>query len=184
MWEDCDSIIDVPPFRDDPAINLCHGYTLHRLWYDRAVQEVEKHFVQDLGARPQHGADREDYEEGGGENDTYMDIQNFDENWLGSMVSGQPDDLDFGLSEDMEALDVGGRHLGSQGTQRGFYEDDEEEYELDDFWTRAVVRWTPGVYVSIKVDFFEKLNFTSFSVFKQNTLQISIFGRKLHLFKW
>ena len=36
-----------------------------------------------------------------------------DENWLGSLVGGQPDDLAFGLSEDMEALDVGGRHLGS-----------------------------------------------------------------------
>ena len=170
MWEDCDSIIDIPPFRDDPAINLCHGYTLHRLWYDRAVQEVEKYFVQDLGARPQHGADRDDYEEGGGENDTIMDLQNFDDNWLGSMVSGQPDNLDFGLSEDMEALDVGGRHLGSQGIQRGLYEDDEEEYELDDFWTTAVVRWTPGVYVSTEVDLFEKLTFTSFSAFKQNIL--------------
>ena len=28
------------------------------LWYDWAVQEVKKHFVKDLGARPQHGADR------------------------------------------------------------------------------------------------------------------------------
>ena len=48
------------------------------------------------------------------------------------MLSGQPNDLDFGLSETMEALDVGGRHLGSQGIQCGFYEDDEEEYKLDD----------------------------------------------------
>jgi hypothetical protein len=46
-----------------------------------------------------------------------MDLQNFgdDENWLGSLVSGQPDDLDLGLSEVVETLDVGGRHLGSQG---------------------------------------------------------------------
>ena len=28
------------------------------LWYDRVVQEVEKHFVHDFGARPQHGADQ------------------------------------------------------------------------------------------------------------------------------
>jgi hypothetical protein len=44
-----------------------------------------------------------------------IDLLHFgdDENWLGSLVGGQPDDLDFGLSEDMEALDVGGRHLGS-----------------------------------------------------------------------
>ena len=44
-----------------------------------------------------------------------MDLQNFkeNENWLGSLVGGQPNDLDFGSSEDMEALDVGGRHLGN-----------------------------------------------------------------------
>ena len=36
---------------------------------------------------------------------------------LGSPVGGQLDDLDFGLSEAMEALDVGGRHLGSQSIQ-------------------------------------------------------------------
>ena len=42
-----------------------HTYTelmvqLGKSWYDWAVQEVRKHFVQDLGARPQHGVDRED----------------------------------------------------------------------------------------------------------------------------
>ena len=44
-----------------------------------------------------------------------MNLQNFrdDENRLSSLVGGQPDDLDFGLSKAMEALDVGGRHLGS-----------------------------------------------------------------------
>jgi hypothetical protein len=52
---------------------------------------------------------------------------------LGSMVGGPPDYLDFWLSEDMEALDVGGRHLGSQGIQCGLYEDDEEEYKLEFF---------------------------------------------------
>ena len=64
---------------------------------------------------PQDGANREDYEEGCGENDTFMDLLHFgdDENWLGPLVSGQPYDLDFGISEDMETLDVGGRHLGS-----------------------------------------------------------------------
>ena len=37
-------------------------------------------------------------------------------------MGGQLDDLHFGLSEDMESLDVGGRHLGSQGipTNMGF----------------------------------------------------------------
>ena len=42
-------------------------------------------------------------------------LQNFgdDENWLDSLVGGKLDDLDFGLSEAMEALDVGGRHLGN-----------------------------------------------------------------------
>ena len=46
-----------------------------------------------------------------------MTLQNFgdNENWVGFLMSGQPYDLDCGLSEDMEALDVGGRHLGSQG---------------------------------------------------------------------
>ena len=87
------------------------------LWYDRAIQEVEKQFVHDLGARPQHRADREEYVEGGWENDTIMDLLHFgdNENWLGSLVGGQPDDLDFGSSEDMEAFDVGGRHLSSHG---------------------------------------------------------------------
>ena len=44
-----------------------------------------------------------------------MDLQNFgdDEDWLGSLVGGQLDGIDFGLSEDMEALDVGGRYLGN-----------------------------------------------------------------------
>ena len=44
-----------------------------------------------------------------------MDLRNFGdvENWLGVLLGGQPDGLDFGLSEAMEALDVGGRHLGS-----------------------------------------------------------------------
>ena len=40
------------------------------LWYDWAIQKVNRHFVQDLGARTQHGVDREDYEHGNGENDT------------------------------------------------------------------------------------------------------------------
>ena len=42
--------------------------------------------------------------------------------------------LIFGLSEVMKALDGGGRHLGNHGIQHGLYEDDEEEYDLDDFW--------------------------------------------------
>ena len=41
---------------------------------------------------------------GNGENETTMDLLHFedDENWLGSLVGGQPDSLDFGLSEGME----------------------------------------------------------------------------------
>ena len=53
---------------------------------------------------------------------------------------GQLDDLDFGLGKDIEALDVGGRHLGSQGIQCRVYEDEEEEYKLEDFWTTIVVQ--------------------------------------------
>jgi hypothetical protein len=63
-----------------------------------------------------------------------MDLLHFedDENWLGSMVGGQLDNLDFGLSEDMKTLDGGG-HLDSQGIQCGLFQDDEEEYEIYDF---------------------------------------------------
>ena len=50
-----------------------------------------------------------------------MDLQNFgdDEDWSATFVGGQLDDLEFGLNEDMEALDVGGRHLGCHGIQHG-----------------------------------------------------------------
>ena len=77
-----------------------------------------------------------------------MDLLHFgdDENWLSSLVGGQPNELDFGLSE-RYGLDVGRRHLGSQGIQQGLYEDEEEEYELDDFWTTTITWWTFGVYV-------------------------------------
>ena len=46
-----------------------------------------------------------------------MDLQNFrdDENWLTILVGGQPYDLDFGFSEVVEALDVGGRNFGQLG---------------------------------------------------------------------
>ena len=36
-------------------------------------------------------------------------------------MGGQLDDLDFRLSEVMEGLDVGGRHLESHGNQHGLY---------------------------------------------------------------
>ena len=41
---------------------------LCKLRYNRAVQEVKKHFVHDLGAKLHHKANREDYDEvrGGG----------------------------------------------------------------------------------------------------------------------
>ena len=57
---------------------------MQSLWYDVAVREGEKYLcVHDLGARPRHGVDHEDYEEGSGENDAIMDLQNFIdyENW-------------------------------------------------------------------------------------------------------
>ena len=61
-----------------------------------------------------------------------MNVQNFgdDENWLGSLVGGQLDDLDFGLSEALKTLDVGRRHLGSQGIQCGLYEEDDTTTNL------------------------------------------------------
>ena len=62
----------------------------------------------------------------------------------------------------MEALDVGGRHLSSHGIQCGLYEDDVEEYELDDFWTTIVMQWTLAVYVFTSMNLFEKLNLTFF----------------------
>jgi hypothetical protein len=100
-----------------------------------------------LVQEPQH---YEDYEEASGENNTIMDLQNFEdnENWLGTLVDGQSDDLESELSEDMKSLDVGGRHLGNESIQHGLYKDDEEEYKVDDFWTTIVVQWTLGVYVS------------------------------------
>ena len=83
----------------------------------------------------------EDQEEGGGDIDTIMDLQSFgdDENWIGSMVGGQPNNLDFGLSEAIEASDLGGRHLDIQGIQHGLYEVGEEKHELDDFWTTTIM---------------------------------------------
>ena len=62
-----------------------------KLCNDRAIQGVGKHFVQDLGARPQNGIDWEDYEEGGGEIDAIMDLLHFvdNENWIGSLVHEQ-----------------------------------------------------------------------------------------------
>ena len=75
----------------------------------------------------------------------------------------------WGLSEDMEALDVWGRHLGSQGIQCGLYEGDEEEYELDDLWITTILRWILGVSLH-KWAFFENLNLTLFFAYEENTL--------------
>uniref|UniRef100_A0A7I4AFQ0 Uncharacterized protein n=1 Tax=Physcomitrium patens TaxID=3218 RepID=A0A7I4AFQ0_PHYPA len=138
-------IVDVPPFRDDPVMNLCHGYTLHRLWHDRVVQDVEKQFVQDLGARPQHGADQDDYEEGGGDND-YMDVDERGEvgSMMGAMVVRQSHSVDMGSAEMLDGQDMGGMPFSSQG-DRGFYEEDEEDGDVDDFWKTAVVRWSPDL---------------------------------------
>ena len=46
--------------------NLVKWHLYAKLMYDRGVQEIKKHFVHDLGVRPQHEADKEDYEEGSG----------------------------------------------------------------------------------------------------------------------
>ena len=50
----------------------------------------------EANARPQCG-DREDYEEGGGESDTIINLLHFSDNknWLGSLVGGQSDELVF-----------------------------------------------------------------------------------------
>ena len=63
-----------------------------------------------------------------------MDLLHFgdNENWLCSMVGGQPNDIDFGFGEDIEGLDVGGT-FGQKRIQCGFYQNDTEGYELDDF---------------------------------------------------
>ena len=76
--------------------NLPKLHTYTKFMYDWGVPEIEKHFVHDLGVRPQHEADKKDYEGGSGQNDTVMDLQNLgdDENWLGSLVGGQLDDLE------------------------------------------------------------------------------------------
>ena len=63
--------------------NLPKLHTYAKLIYDQGVQEVEKHFVYDLGARPQHEVNKDNYEEGGGENDTIMDLQNFGNDEIG-----------------------------------------------------------------------------------------------------
>lgn len=51
------------------------------------------------------------------------------------------------LSEDMEALDVGGRHLGSYGIQHGHHENDEEVHKFHDFWMTTIVWWTRSTYM-------------------------------------
>ena len=96
--------------------NLPNLRTYAKLMYHRAIQEVEKHFVQDPGAR--RGVDWEHLEEGGGDNHTIMDLANFrdDENQLGSLVG----DLGFGLSEAMEALDIGRMHVATRAFNVGF----------------------------------------------------------------
>ena len=41
-------------------------HTCAKFMYDWGVKKIEKHFVHDLGAIPQHEAYREDYVEGCG----------------------------------------------------------------------------------------------------------------------
>ena len=132
-------------------MNLCHGYTLHRLWHDRVVLDVERQFVQDLGARPQHGVNQDDYEEGGGDND-YMDVDVSGEEGsiMGAIVVRQTSGADMDSAEMLDARNTGEMPFSSQGDLRGFYEEDEQGGEVDDFWKSAVVRWSPGLYTTLK----------------------------------
>ncbi|KAJ7528721.1 hypothetical protein O6H91_15G016000 [Diphasiastrum complanatum] len=34
-------VVDVPPFRDDPATQLCHGLILHKLWYKKVIEDIK-----------------------------------------------------------------------------------------------------------------------------------------------
>lgn len=70
--------------------------------------KLTKHLVHVLGARPQHGANQEDYEEDGGRVINLW-IYKTSEMMLGSLVGWQPNDLDFMLIEAMEAWDARGR---------------------------------------------------------------------------
>ena len=66
-------------------------------------------------------------------------------------MGDQPNDLDFGLNEDMEALDLGERNLSSHDIHHMLYEDDEEEHELNVFWTTTqcvVNSWCVCVRIS------------------------------------
>jgi hypothetical protein len=84
----------------------------------------------------------------------------------------------------MVALDVGKRHLDNKGIQYGHYQDDEEEYKLDAFWTTSIVQWIHGVHVSTQVNLFEKLNLTSFFGLQAKHFVEFNLSRKLHYFKW
>ena len=121
---------------------------------------------------------------GSEENDTIMDLLHFGdgENWLGSMVGRQPNDIDVGLRKDMKALDVWGG-IWQWGHSMWLYQDDEKEYEHDDLGTTTIVRWTPGVYVSAWVNLFEKLNVTRFGLQAKDFVDFNL-GKKLHLLKW
>ena len=68
-----------------------------------------------FGARAQHGANWEDYEEDFEESETIMDLLHF-----GNNKNGQPYDLDLELSGNREVLDLGGRHLATRAINVGF----------------------------------------------------------------
>ena len=77
----------------------------------------------------------------------------------------------------MKAWD-GGRHLDSQGIQCGVYQDDEEEYKLNDFWMTLVCAVDPlCVRVCISELFWEVESYSCFA-FKQNTLWNSTLIKK------
>ena len=105
---------------------------------------------------------------GSGDNDTFMDLQNFgdDENQSSTLLGGQLEDLYFELSKALEALDIWGRHLSSQCVQYGLYEDDDKELNLMILDDISCDVDTLCVYVRNNEPFWEV---SSSFPFKQNT---------------
>jgi hypothetical protein len=143
-------LVDVHPFRDDATMNLCHGLILHQLWHERAVVDVEKLFIEDIGTKP--GNSSQDYEEGCGENDTMEVKEKMEHRSIDVAGTSSPSNWlleqqrDFELRENLAALDISGNSCGStQGLQQqGLYEGDEHEHQHNNSWQTAAVLWSPG----------------------------------------
>ncbi|CAK9883330.1 unnamed protein product [Sphagnum jensenii] len=141
-------LVDVHPFRDDATMNLCHGLILHQLWHDRAVVDVEKLFIEDIGRKP--GNSSQDYEEGCGENDTMEVKEKMEHHSIDVAGTSSPSNWlleqqrDFELRENLAALDISGNSCGStQGLQQqGLYEGDEHEHQHNNSWQTAAVLWS------------------------------------------